>query len=201
MSRPGRRAAFLDRDGTLIVERDGFLTSPRQLRLLGGAGASIRRLNDAGYVVVLVTNQSGVARGLLDESTLERIHAELLRRLRRHGARIDAIRYCPHHPTEGTGRYRRRCACRKPLPGMIVRAARELDLDLERSVVIGDDLRDVQLAAGTKLRPFLVRTGKGRRSEADARRLLGRRLTVVDRLADAVDLLTTGGRAAGPADA
>ena len=182
-----RRAAFLDRDGTISVERDGWLTRPAQLRLVDGSGAAIRRLNDAGVPVVVITNQSGVARGHLSEARLAEIHAELERRLRRHGARVDLILYCPHHPTEGRGAYRKRCRCRKPAKGMLERAARELDLNLRGSVVIGDDVRDLALSDGTGVRPILVRTGKGRAKEAEARARFGRRLTVVDRLEHGVD--------------
>jgi len=180
-----RRAAFLDRDGTLNVER-GWVRSSRDLRLLPGAGVAVRRLNEAGFAVVLVTNQSGVGRGLFSEADLTAIHQDLRRRLRRFGATIDAIYYCPHHPTAGAGRYRRRCLCRKPAKGMIERAVHDLDLALSGSYVIGDDVRDLQLATGSALRPILVRTGKGREREATARRLLGRRLLVEDDLAAAV---------------
>ncbi|MCB9916192.1 MAG: HAD family hydrolase [Planctomycetes bacterium] len=156
MSRP---AVFLDRDGTLNAEVD-FLTRPEELVLLPGAAAAVRRLNEAARVVVVITNQSGVARGKLDEAQLGRIHARLDELLAAAGARVDAYYYCPHHPTVGPDAYRKDCDCRKPLPGMLVRAAREHDLDLGASWTVGDSLRDVEagLAAGT--RAVLVATGK-----------------------------------------
>jgi len=182
-----RRAAFLDRDGTISVERAGWLTRPDQLRLVRGSGAAIKRLNDAGVPVVVITNQSGVARGHLSEARLAEIHAELERRLRRYGAHVDLILYCPHHPTEGRAKYRKKCRCRKPAKGMLERAARDLDLRLDGSVVIGDDVRDLALSEGTGVKPILVRTGKGRAKEAEARAKYGRRLTVVDRMEQGVD--------------
>ncbi len=181
-----RRAAFLDRDGTLITERRDLVRTPREVRLLPGSAAALRRLNAAGFAVVILTNQSAVARGLIDETTLWAIHDELRRRLRRQGARVDAIYYCPHHPTAGRGRYRRRCGCRKPRRGLLARAVRELNLTLRGSLVAGDDLRDLELARGSAARPVLVRTGKGRAREDAARRSFGARLLVYDRLVDAV---------------
>lgn len=192
-----RCAVFLDRDGTLVAEREDWLLSPRDVRLLPGSAAAVRRLNEAGYVVVLLTNQSAVARGLLPEAGLAAIHDELHRRLARHGAHLDAVYYCPHHPTAGRGRYRRDCVCRKPGKGMLEAACRDLDLALPGSAVVGDDLRDVLIARDTPLRPFLVRTGKGRQREQAAQAELGDRCVVVDRLADAVDRLL-GDRDHGP---
>ena len=183
---PKRRAAFLDRDGTVIVERQGFLVAPHQIRLINGAGEAIRALNDAGLAVVILTNQSAVARGLLDEATLGRIHSELRRRLRRQGARVDAIYYCPHHPSEGRGQYLRDCQCRKPRRGMLKRATRELGLTLRGSFLVGDDLRDLLLTENSPIRPVLVTTGKGGAARAEAERRLGRRLSVQPNLLAAV---------------
>ncbi|MBI4878933.1 MAG: HAD-IIIA family hydrolase [Planctomycetes bacterium] len=193
-----RRAAFLDRDGTLICERRGLVRAPGDVRLLPGSGAALRRLNAAGFAVVILTNQSAVARGIIDETALRAIHDELRRRLLRHGARVDAIYYCPHHPTAGGGRYRKRCRCRKPARGLLARAVRDLGLALRGSIVAGDDLRDLELARGSAARPVLVRTGKGREREDAARRSFGARLLVYDRLLDAVtDLVRPRQRDAG----
>ena len=161
----GRPAVFLDRDGTIIREAD-YLRSVAQLRLLPGAAAAIRRLNEAGLVVVVTTNQSGIARGLLTEADLSKINEALSKRLSAHRAIIDAIYFCPHHPEVGKPPYRRRCRCRKPAPGMLLRAAKDLDLDLARSFSVGDSERD--LAAGRKVgaRTVLVRTGYGRITQA-----------------------------------
>ncbi|MFH0946673.1 MAG: HAD-IIIA family hydrolase [Planctomycetota bacterium] len=186
MNRP---AAFLDRDGTLLVEREGWLTRPEQVRLLPGAGGAIRRLNAAGVAVVILTNQSAVARGHLSEKRLGQIHREMERRLQRHGARIDAVYYCPHHPTLGRGPYRKRCTCRKPGKGMLQQAARDLDLTFRGSFVIGDDLRDLELTRNSTLRPVLVLTGKGRQVQEEAVERFGGRLLVARDLAGAVEVL------------
>ncbi len=177
----GRPAVFLDRDGTLVREVD-YLRTVAQLRLLPGAADAIRRLNQAGFAVVLATNQSGIARGILTEGELQAINDELQRRLAARGARLDAIYYCPHHPEAPVAAYRKRCRCRKPAPGLLLRAARDLDLDLSRSFAVGDSARDVQAGARAGCRTILVRTGYGARTEADwaaVPRRVGRGLTVV----------------------
>lgn len=184
-----RPAVFLDRDGTLLVERPGgWVLDPADVRLLPGAAEAVRALNRAGHRVVVITNQSAVARGLLPPERLRAIHEEVARRLARHGAHIDLFLHCPHHPTEGRRPWRRRCACRKPARGMILEAARRLPIARRRSCVVGDDLRDVLLARRSPIRPILVRTGKGAGVEAEARRRLGRRLLVAEDLREAVRL-------------
>jgi len=165
MARP---AVFLDRDGTIIREV-GYLRSPTQVRLLPGAAEAIRRLNQAGFAVVVATNQSGIARGLLTEEGLKLIHAALRRRLAKRGARLDAIYHCPHHPEAAAPEHRRRCRCRKPAPGMLLRAARELDLDLTRSFAVGDGERDVIAGLRAGCCTALVRTGY----RADTEKRLG----------------------------
>lgn len=161
MSAPRARAVFLDRDGTLVDEL-GFLRSPADLRLLPGAAEGVRLFNRAGWKVVVVTNQSGIARGLLDEPTLAAIHARLEAELARGGAHVDAILHCPHHPEEGAPPFRRACACRKPAPGMLVAAAERLGLDLAASWTIGDSRRDLEAGRRAGLAGgVLVRTGKG----------------------------------------
>ncbi len=184
-----RRAVFLDRDGTINVERKDWLARPDQLRLIRGAAGAIRRLNDAGFAVVVLTNQSGVARGHIRAEALQEIHRELERRLRRSGAHVDAILHCPHHPTEGRAPYRRRCRCRKPSKGMLDRAVKGLGLTLRGSWIVGDAVRDLALAEGNELTPVLVRTGKGRKSETEARERFGRHLPVVPKLEDAVEFI------------
>lgn len=159
---PPRPAVFLDRDGTLNREVD-YLADPAGLELLPGVGEALRELADAGYRLVVVTNQSGVARGLLDEPTLLRVHDALRAALARHGVALDRIAYCPHHPEVGPPPYRRSCECRKPRPGLLADAARELDLDLERSWIVGDSERDLLAGAALGLPGVLVATGKGRR--------------------------------------
>ena len=162
----GRPAVFLDRDGTMIREVD-YLRSVEQLRLLPGVAGAIRRLNEAGFAVVVTTNQSGVARGLLTEGGLDRIHEQLRQRLARRGAHLDGLYYCPHHPKAKVARYRRSCGCRKPSPEMLQRAAAELDLDMKQSFAVGDSARDVEAGRRAGCRTVLVRTGYGKKTEAN----------------------------------
>jgi heptosyltransferase-2 len=144
---------FLDRDGTL--NRDvGYLCDPNQMELLPRVAAALRDLRAAGVRTVIVTNQSGVARGALTEAQLHRIHERLGRLLEAQGASIDAMYYCPHHPDD-------RCHCRKPDTGLVERAREQLSLELDRSAVVGDKLADVQLAHRIGATSVLVRTGHG----------------------------------------
>jgi D-glycero-D-manno-heptose 1,7-bisphosphate phosphatase len=152
------RAVFLDRDGT-VNEEVGYLRDLAYLRLIPGAGAAIRRLNDAGLKVVLVTNQSGVARGYFPESLVHEAHERLDQMLRKEGARIDAVYYCPHHPTAGKSNYTIVCDCRKPGTGLIDRAAQDLGIDVKQSYVVGDKWSDVELGERTGAHTILVRTG------------------------------------------
>ena len=157
-----RPALFLDRDGVLIEEVE-YLARPEQVRLIPGAAAAIRKVNDAGWRVVVVSNQSGVARGLFPESLLPEIHRVIADRLLAEaGARVDRFYYCPHHPTEGQGGYRIDCDCRKPKPGMLLKAAAELGIDLARSWMVGDRATDLQAGAAAGCRTILVQTGYGR---------------------------------------
>ena len=162
-ARRPRPAAFLDRDGTLNVEVEGALASARQVELLPGAAAAVARLNAAGLPVVVVSNQSAIARGWLDHERLARVQDELARRLAAAGARVDLWIACPHHPDEGLAPYRRACPCRKPAPGLLREAARRLDLDLSASWIVGDAARDLAAGAAVGARGILVRTGKGQR--------------------------------------
>lgn len=158
-----RPAVFVDRDGTLIHEAH-YLSDPRKARLFAGAARAVRRLNDAGFLVFMITNQSGVARGYFTEADVRRVNRRVTQLLRRGGARIDGVFYCPHHREGSVARYRRACACRKPRPGMVRRAARRFPIDRRRSFVLGDHLGDMQLAvtAGLGGAVFLT-TGHGKR--------------------------------------
>ena len=144
-----RPAVFLDRDGTVIADRH-YLADPDGVEILRGAAEVIARLNQRSVPVVLVTNQSGVGRGLFSEDDLDRVQARLIDELARRGARLDAIYVCPHSPDDV-------CDCRKPAPGLFERAAREHNLDLSRSVFIGDRIRDVQPALAWGGTGILVR--------------------------------------------
>jgi D-glycero-D-manno-heptose 1,7-bisphosphate phosphatase len=150
-----RPAVFLDRDGT-IIEEVGYLREPSGVKLIPGAAEGVRRLNERGVAVVVVTNQAGVGRGYFPESAVNQVHAEVARQLAGAGggARWDAVYYCPHHPGDG-------CDCRKPGPGMFRRAAAEHGLDLKRSFVVGDKVSDVRAGALLGCRTVLVLTGYG----------------------------------------
>jgi D-glycero-D-manno-heptose 1,7-bisphosphate phosphatase len=145
----------VDRDGTLIVERN-YLADPAGVELLPGAGRGLRRLADAGFALVLVTNQSGIARGLFGEEEFAAVQGRLSELLAAEGVRLDGAYHCPHHPD-----YSGPCTCRKPAPGMFVRAAADLGLDPARSLYIGDRLADVLAAGELGGRAYLVRTGYG----------------------------------------
>lgn len=160
-ARARRPAVFLDRDGTLTAEAE-WVTKSAELGLFPFAAEAIALLSRAGYAVVLATNQSAVARGLITERELAGIHAHMARELARGGARLDGVYTCPHHPTEGSAPYRRECECRKPKPGMLLAAARDLGLDLARSFVVGDAERDLAAGAAVGARGILVATGKGK---------------------------------------
>jgi D-glycero-D-manno-heptose 1,7-bisphosphate phosphatase len=160
-----RAAVFLDRDGT-INEEIGYMDRLEKLRLIPGAAEAIRLINASGMKTVVVTNQSGVARGIFTESFVAEIHARLGEMLRAEGASLDGIYFCPHHPTEGRGDYLRGCECRKPAPGLLLRAAAELHLDPARSYMVGDTLKDIEAGASVGARGVLVRTRYGEESAA-----------------------------------
>jgi D-glycero-D-manno-heptose 1,7-bisphosphate phosphatase len=161
-----RPAVFLDRDGTLHRELADAPRSPEEIEVLAGAPQALARLAEHGYVLVVVTNQSAIARGTTTFDELREVHRHLAGRLAEHGATIAAFYVCPHHPSDGTAPYVRACACRKPAPGLLARALAELDLDPARSWIVGDALRDLEAGWTLGIRPVLVRTGKGAREEA-----------------------------------
>ncbi len=158
----GRKAILMDRDGTLIEEVN-YLTRPQQVRLLPGAAEALREARRHGWSLVVVTNQSAVARGMLTEAELAAVHRRLEELLADADIRLDGIYYCPHLGEAAVDAYRRDCDCRKPKPGLLQRAARELDLDLTRSVMIGDTAKDVAAGRAAGCRSVLVLTGYGGR--------------------------------------
>ena len=155
-----RPAVFIDRDGTL-TEEVGYVNHPKRLRLLPRSAEAIRRLNAAGVPAVVVTNQAGIARGYFSEDVLQAVGGELRAQLEQAGARLDGIYVCTHHPEEGAPPYRASCECRKPKPGLLLRAAADLDLDLARSVMVGDKPSDLEVAPRVGARSVLVLTGYG----------------------------------------
>jgi D-glycero-D-manno-heptose 1,7-bisphosphate phosphatase len=158
---PKRRAVFIDRDGT-ISEEVGYVNHPSRYRVFPYAAEAIKLLNEAGWLAVLVTNQAGVARGYFSEDVIGAVHALLARELEAGGARLDAIYYCPHHPSVGEPPYRFDCDCRKPRPGLVRRAAVDLDIDIAHSWMVGDRYGDTELARNAGLRAAFVLSGYGR---------------------------------------
>jgi len=194
-ARPGR-AVFVDRDGVLIRDVN-HLTAASQIEVLDGVPQSLRRLRDAGWAVVVATNQSVVARGWITEDGLREIHRALTAQLGAGGAVLDAIYYCPHHPDGAMAAYRTMCDCRKPRPGMLVRAAADLNLDLRASVMVGDASSDIEAGRQAGCRTVLIRDGGG-----TAARSGNNSAAVADYVASdfahAVDwILSSGGAPAG----
>ena len=156
-----RRAVFMDRDGT-ISEEVGYINHPSRYRVFPYAAEAVRLLNESGWLAILVTNQAGVARGYFTEDLIEAVHDVLKLELEHDGARLDAIYYCAHHPTVGELPYRFDCDCRKPKPGLIIRAAADFDIDLAQSWMIGDRHSDIELARNAGVHAAFVLSGYGR---------------------------------------
>jgi D-glycero-D-manno-heptose 1,7-bisphosphate phosphatase len=148
---------ILDRDGVINHDSAQFIKSPDEWRPIEGSLAAIARLNEAGYRVVVATNQSGVGRGLFDMETLNAIHDKMIKAVAQAGGRIDAIFYCPH-PANST------CNCRKPKPGMFEEIAHRFNVDLHGTPAVGDSLRDIQAGLAAGCTPYLVLTGKGEKT-------------------------------------
>jgi D-glycero-D-manno-heptose 1,7-bisphosphate phosphatase len=151
------KLVVLDRDGTINHDSDQYIKSPAEWKPIKGSVEGIARLTQAGWRVVVATNQSGIARGLFDMSTLNAIHDAMHRAVHQAGGRIDAIFFCPHADDAN-------CECRKPKPGMLLEIARRLNVELEGVPVVGDSLRDLQAAAAVGAHPILVLTGKGKQT-------------------------------------
>ncbi len=151
-----RRAAFLDRDGVINMDR-GYVYREEDFEFVPGALEAARRLHDAGYLLVVTSNQSGIGRGLYSEGDFATLTSWMKQRFLESGAPLAGVYYCPHHPTEAVGIYRRECSCRKPAPGMLLAAARDLGIDLASSIMFGDKTSDLEAArvAGVPVRVLL----------------------------------------------
>lgn len=155
------RAVFLDRDGVITQEPPHYAHRISQLVLISGAADAIRLLNENGFTVVIASNQAGIAYGYYQEEDAISFNEVLKEKLAEAGAHIDAIYYCPHHAEAKIERYRLECECRKPNPGMLTRAGKELNIDLDQSFMIGDKLSDIQAGQGAGCETIMVKTGYG----------------------------------------
>ena len=160
------KAVFLDRDGTINVEKE-YLYRCEDFEFIAGVPQAIRRLNDAGFCVVVVTNQSGVARGFYSEADVVNLHRYINDQLAAYAAAINAFYYCPHHPASGEKPYRRECCCRKGKPGMLLQAAADLNRDLSVSYMIGDKIADIVAGEAAGCMSMLVLTGYGKSAQAN----------------------------------
>jgi histidinol-phosphate phosphatase family protein len=174
-------AIFLDRDGTVIFDKN-YLSSPEQVKLYSYAADSINKLYAAGFKVIIVTNQSGVARGIFTEEELQKIHERLVSLLKKAGAKIDAIYYCPHIDEDF-------CSCRKPKPGMVLKAAKDFNIDLKKSYTIGDTVRDYLLGYNTGGKGILVLTGHGKKQQVKIAQEKIKPMAVCKTLKEAVSLI------------
>lgn len=174
------RLIILDRDGVINQDSDAYIKSPAEWTPIPGSLEAIARLKAAGWTVAVATNQSGIARGLYDLETLERIHHKMQRAVEQTGGRIDLLEFCPHSPTDG-------CTCRKPAPGLYLRIAARLGVELQGVPVIGDSLRDLEAARAVGAAPILVLTGKGAKSRKQLQ--TADKIPVYRDLADAVEPL------------
>lgn len=175
------RLVVLDRDGVINQDSDAFIKTPEEWIPIPGSLEAIARLNHAGYIVAVATNQSGLARGLFDADTLDEIHNRMHACLAEVGGYLDVVRLCPHGPDDG-------CDCRKPASGLFQQISAELGLPMNDVPAIGDSLRDLEAAAGVNAKPILVRTGKGANTEKNLPGQLAD-TPVYDDLAAAVDAL------------
>ena len=161
-----RQAVFLDRDGTINVEKD-YLHKIEDFEFIPGASEAIKRLKDAGFLVIVVSDQSGIGRGYFDEHAVDKLHRYVQSELAGYNTSIDAFYFCPHHPEKGIGNYKIICDCRKGEPGMLLQAAKEYNIDLQKSFMIGDKLTDIEAGQRAGCQALLVLTGYGERAAAN----------------------------------
>lgn len=160
-----KKAVFLDRDGTINIEKN-YLVRFEDWEFISGAVEAIKGLQELEFLVVVVTNQAGIARGFYKSSDVEKLHNMVNALLRERGCCIDAFYFCPHHPDISA-----KCDCRKPAPGMILRAADELDIDLTQSYMVGDKIIDALAGIHAGVRPIMVKTGYGIQEESNAKKM------------------------------
>jgi len=180
-----RPAVFLDRDGTINVEKE-YLYRIEDFEFIPGVPEAIKRLKDAGFLVVVVTNQSGVARGYYGLNDVHRLHDHIQQALVAYGTEIDAFYVCPHHPTVGGGELRVDCECRKPSAGMLLQAATDFGLDLPSSWIIGDKVTDIEAGQAAGCGLILVETGYGKASK---NRISSSKVFICSNLFTAADFL------------
>ena len=162
----GRKTVFLDRDGTINVEKN-YLYRPEEFEFIPKVPEAIARLNNAGYLVIVVSNQAGVARGYYSENDVIKLHQYVNEQLSKYKAHIDGFYYCPHHPDAGIGKYKMKCHCRKPETGLFENACEDFDVDIEESWMIGDNVGDIKAGNNFHLKTILVRTGYGSQLEKE----------------------------------
>jgi len=161
MKNQKKPAVFLDRDGVIIKDA-GYLHEVKNVEFIPGALSSIKLLNKHNYLVIVVSNQSGVARGYFNEDDVIKVNNFIARTANKHFATIHGFYYCPHHPKEGVGLYNKNCECRKPKPGMIYKAVNYHNINLQKSILIGDKITDLQVAKNVGVPAYLVSTGYGK---------------------------------------
>lgn len=160
-SKEKRRAVFLDRDGT-INEEVGYVNHFSRFRFIKGVFKGLKLINRLGLLTIVITNQGGVARGFFDEKFLKRLHTRMLNSIKKAGAKIDKIYYCPHNPNGSVKKYAIRCNCRKPATGLVEKAVKDFNISLENSYYIGDQKRDIEFGKRLGLITILVKTGYGK---------------------------------------
>jgi D-glycero-D-manno-heptose 1,7-bisphosphate phosphatase len=176
------RAIFLDRDGVICENRSDYVKSWSEFQFLPGAQQSLAALSRLGLPIIVITNQSAIGRGIISANTVEDIHQRMVAEIAAYGGRIDRVIYCPHHPEE-------KCHCRKPQPGMLLKVAKEMGIDLTRSYLIGDAVTDLLAAQQVGCQSFLVLTGRGFQQLISALCLVDRQFTIIHNLMGAMNYI------------
>lgn len=185
------KAVFLDKDGT-INEDLGYLDHPDKIKLLPRSAEAIKLLNEAGYKVLVISNQAGVARGIVTEDMVQSIDKRLHKEVLKGGGYLDGIYYCPHHPEHGLYPYRSDCECRKPKNGLLKRASKEHNIDISASYMIGDKVTDIEAGNSLKARTILVLTGKGKEESKKILSDVQKPAHIADDLFSAVSIILKG---------